>query len=210
MILWSRASSGHRGIRITAGSSLDISGPIGGYGKDWCSARGLGGGAASDILWKIEYIKVGNTAFRKLWIEIAWFNGTFEVCELSLLLPSSLLLACPPPFLPSNYLRFKPLLYSPSCSTAPPDTCKPSFLHADLCFYPHTPSACSAPPPYFRGHTGSLLSCLLAGAARASSWPVGWVCSRRVSFREAAAVSDKRAPAPREDGNTDEELCDYC
>lgn len=122
-ILWSRASSGHPGTRTTAGSSLDISGPIGGCGKDWCSAGGRGGGAASDIFWKVEYIKVGNIAFRKLWIEITWFNATFKVCELSLLLPSSLLLACPPPFLPSNYLRFKPLLYSPSWypqTTLPP------------------------------------------------------------------------------------------
>jgi len=38
--LWSKAISGHPGTRITARRGLDVSGPIGGYGKDWCSARG--------------------------------------------------------------------------------------------------------------------------------------------------------------------------
>ena len=198
MMLWTRASSGYPGIRITAGSSLDISGPIGGYGKDWCSARGLGGGAASDILWKIEYIKVGITAFRKLRIEIAWFNGTFEVCELSLLLPSSLFLACPPPFLPSNYLRFKPLLYSlliPANHPFSMQTFASTLTHLLLAL-PLLPISGVTQVVYYPAYLLGL--------------PVGWVCSRRVSFREAAAVSDKRALAPREDGNTDEELCDYC
>lgn len=72
-----------------------------------------------------------------------------EQIQVSKISSSLLLLGCPPHFLPSNYLRFTPLVYSH------PDTHKPSFLHADICFYLHTPSACSVPPPYFSGHTGA-------------------------------------------------------
>lgn len=84
-------------MKITAEGSLGISGPVCGYGQDWCGAQSwLRGGAASGILSQAEYIKINNTAIEKLW-QKSQCNGTFGLCELF------------PPSLSSHSLRFKNL-----------------------------------------------------------------------------------------------------